>query len=108
MTKQSVGEVASHLEASAMSKRVADPDDRRAKIIRLTAKGDDAYAVGRRLIEDVESEWAERYGEKRIAALRERSRPSRPNNSERYAGAALARLDDQRSLRRPVVAITSR
>ena len=71
MTKQSVGEVTSDLEKRGYLERVADPDDGRAKIIRLTDHGREAYTVGRRLIDDLEREWAERYGEERIAALRD-------------------------------------
>jgi DNA-binding MarR family transcriptional regulator len=71
MTKQSVGEATSDLEALGYLERVPDPEDGRAKIIRLTEKGREAQAVGRRLIDEVEREWAERYGEDRVAALRE-------------------------------------
>ena len=71
MTKQSVGEVTSDLEQRGYLERVADPTDGRAKIIRLTAHGREVYAIGRRLIDEVEQEWAERYGEVRVAALRE-------------------------------------
>jgi DNA-binding MarR family transcriptional regulator len=71
MTKQSVGEVASDLEERGYLERVPDPADGRAKIIRLTERGRAAYAVGRGLIDDLEREWGERYGEERIAALRE-------------------------------------
>lgn len=71
MTKQSVGEVTSYLEQCGYVERVADPADRRAKIIHLTAKGRQAYETGRRLIEEIEREWAERYGEERIAGLRD-------------------------------------
>lgn len=71
MTKQSVGEVTSDLEKRGYLERIADPDDGRAKIIRLTSHGREAYTVGRRLIDDLEREWAERYGEELIAALRD-------------------------------------
>src|SRR6202042_1755226 len=71
MTKQSVGEVASDLEERGYLERVPDPADGRAKIIRLTERGRAAYAVGRGLIDNLEREWGERYGEERIAALRE-------------------------------------
>jgi len=70
MTKQSVGEVTSDLEQRGYLERVADPDDGRAKIIRLTAQGCDAHAIGVRLIEQIEREWGERYGRERIDALR--------------------------------------
>lgn len=71
MTKQSVGEVTSDLERLGYVERVPDPEDGRAKIIRLTAKGHEAYRTGRRLIDELERDWAERFGEDRIAALRE-------------------------------------
>jgi DNA-binding MarR family transcriptional regulator len=71
MTKQSVGEATSDLEHRGYVERVPDPNDGRVKIIRLTERGREAQAIGRRLIDDVEREWAERYGEERVAALRE-------------------------------------
>lgn len=71
MTKQSVGEVASDLEARGYVERVPDPSDGRAKIIRLTQRGRAAQALGLGLIDDIEREWAERFGADRIAALRD-------------------------------------
>ena len=71
MTKQSVGEATSDLEQRGYVERVPDPEDGRAKIIRLTQRGREAQAIGRRLIAEVEREWAERFGEERVAALRE-------------------------------------
>jgi DNA-binding MarR family transcriptional regulator len=71
MTKQSVGEVTSDLEQLGYVERVPDPADGRAKLIRLTPKGLEAYAIGRQLIDELEGEWAERFGEERVAALRD-------------------------------------
>jgi DNA-binding MarR family transcriptional regulator len=71
MTKQSVGEVVSDLEQRGYAERVPDPSDGRAKIIRLTERGRAAQALGRRLIDEIEQEWAERFGADRVAALRE-------------------------------------
>jgi DNA-binding MarR family transcriptional regulator len=71
MTKQSVGEATNDLEQRGYVERVPDPADGRAKIIRLTERGREAHAIGRSLIDEVEREWAERYGEERVAALRE-------------------------------------
>jgi len=71
MTKQSVGEMASDLEQRGYLERVADPSDGRAKIIRLTEHGQVAYGIGRKLIDELEAEWADRYGEERVAALRD-------------------------------------
>ncbi len=71
MTKQSVGEATSDLEQLGYVERVPDPNDGRAKIIRLTERGREAQAVGRLLIADIEREWAQRYGEERVADLRD-------------------------------------
>ncbi len=70
MTKQSVGEVTTDLERRGYVERVPDPADGRVKIIRLTARGRHAYTTGRGLIDQLEREWADRYGQQRIAALR--------------------------------------
>jgi DNA-binding MarR family transcriptional regulator len=70
-TKQTVGEVASELEELGFVERVPDPQDKRAKIIRLTERGREAQRVGLGLIDDVEAEWSKRYGKARVAQLRE-------------------------------------
>jgi DNA-binding MarR family transcriptional regulator len=71
MTKQSVGEVASDLEARGYVERVPDPNDGRAKIIRLTKRGREAQTIGQALIDDLERDWGERFGADRVAALRD-------------------------------------
>jgi DNA-binding MarR family transcriptional regulator len=71
MTKQSVGEVTSDLEQRGYVERVPDPSDGRAKIIRLTERGRAAQTLGVGLIDELEQEWAERFGAERVAALRD-------------------------------------
>jgi DNA-binding MarR family transcriptional regulator len=71
MTKQSVGEVVTDLEKRGYVERVPDPEDGRAKIIRLTTKGRDVYLTGWHLNDEIEQQWAARLGEDRVAALRE-------------------------------------
>jgi DNA-binding MarR family transcriptional regulator len=71
MTKQSVGEVATELERLGYLERVPDPHDGRAKIIRLTERGHEAQRLGRRVIDEIEEDWAERFGAERVAALRD-------------------------------------
>jgi DNA-binding MarR family transcriptional regulator len=71
MTKQSVGEIVDDLVARVYVKRIADPEDKRAKLICLTERGERAQATGLALFAKVEKQWAERYGAKRIAQLRE-------------------------------------
>jgi DNA-binding MarR family transcriptional regulator len=70
-TKQAIGEFADDLEGLGYVERAPDPRDRRAKIIRLTDRGSDAQAAAMRIFADIEHRWAERYGEERIAQLRE-------------------------------------
>ena len=70
MTKQSAGEVVDDLVARGYVERVPDPDDRRAKLVRLTDRGEAAQAYGFRLLAKIEERWGERYGAERIAGLR--------------------------------------
>ncbi len=71
MTKQSVGEIVDDLVERGYVKRVPDPDDRRAKLICLTERGEAAQALGFGLFAAVEKRWMERYGPEKIARLRE-------------------------------------
>ena len=71
VTKQAVGEFVDELEGYGYVERVPDPLDGRAKIIRLTARGRDARQAALRIFDDMEREWAERFGERRIAEMRE-------------------------------------
>jgi DNA-binding MarR family transcriptional regulator len=70
LTKQAVGEAVAELERLGYVERVPDPEDGRAKIIRLTGRGQAAAGTGRRLFAEIEAEWAERFGEERIADMR--------------------------------------
>jgi DNA-binding MarR family transcriptional regulator len=70
-TKQAVSEVAADLEALGYVERLPDPDDGRAKIIKLTGPGEEALATARRIFADIERRWTEEFGEERIAQLRE-------------------------------------
>jgi DNA-binding MarR family transcriptional regulator len=71
MTKQSIGEVIDNLVALGYVKRIPDPQDRRAKLICLTARGEEAQKIGLGLFAKVEQRWAKRYGPARFAQLRE-------------------------------------
>jgi DNA-binding MarR family transcriptional regulator len=71
LTKQAVGEAVAELQRLGYLERVPDPEDGRAKIIKLTARGVDAALMGRRLFAEIENDWAARYGEERVAELRE-------------------------------------
>jgi DNA-binding MarR family transcriptional regulator len=70
MTKQAVGEAVSDLERLGYAERAADPSDGRAKIIRLTERGRAAQAAGFQIIGEIEDEWAERFGARRVDSMR--------------------------------------
>src|SRR5262245_39956006 len=71
ITKQSMGATLDQLEASNYIERVADPDDKRAKRVRLTKRGREASRLARAAVRRVEADWASRIGAERLAALRE-------------------------------------
>ncbi len=69
ITKQSIGELVDYLEAHGYVERLADPADRRAKLVRLTQKGwavhEAATVIGTRTQET----WAARFGAENMALL---------------------------------------
>jgi DNA-binding MarR family transcriptional regulator len=71
ITKQSAGEAVDDLARLGYVERFPDPADRRAKLIRLTARGEEARGVGAGLFAELEKRWAERYGSDRLADLRQ-------------------------------------
>jgi DNA-binding MarR family transcriptional regulator len=70
ITKQTCGEIIDDVERLGYVERVPDPDDRRAKIIRLTERGRVGQTTAQRIFAEIEQEWSERFGEARIEALR--------------------------------------
>ena len=71
LTKQAVGEVVADLEGLGYLERAPDPQDGRAKLIKLTERGGDALETGRAIFAEMERDWAERYGTERLAVMRE-------------------------------------
>ncbi len=63
MTKQSMGYLVDDLEAHGYVERVLDSLDRRAKIVRSTARGQAVEQTVREVIRQMEAEWAARMGE---------------------------------------------
>ena len=70
MTKQSMAQLVAHLEAHGYVERVADPADRRAKLVRATARGRAVFAVARELAAEIEAELTERLGAAKLGRLR--------------------------------------
>ena len=70
MTKQAMAQLVAHLEAHGYVERVPDPADRRAKLVRTTARGREVYVVVREFVAEVEARLAERLGEAKLRELR--------------------------------------
>lgn len=70
LTKQSVGEAVADLERHGYVERVPDPQDGRAKIIRLTPHGVAAIAAAQRRFAEIERRFAAALGEARYAEFR--------------------------------------
>jgi DNA-binding MarR family transcriptional regulator len=70
ITKQSMAELVAHLERHGYVERVPDPKDRRARLVKATAKGREVYAIARVVIADLERDWTARLGEPKMRRLR--------------------------------------
>jgi DNA-binding MarR family transcriptional regulator len=64
-----MAELVDSLQALGYVERRPDPDDGRAKLVRLTKTGREAIGEGRRLIGEIETEWGDAIGKKRYAEL---------------------------------------
>jgi DNA-binding MarR family transcriptional regulator len=71
LSKQAVGEVVDNLEELGYVERAQDPQDGRAKVIKLTEHGADAHRTALGIFADIERDWAERYGAERVQTMRE-------------------------------------
>jgi DNA-binding MarR family transcriptional regulator len=69
-TKQAVGEVASDLEQLGYVERIPDPDDGRAKIIRLTPKGASCLREAFAIFADIEQRLVRSHGREAVAGMR--------------------------------------
>lgn len=70
ITKPSVVYLVNDLERLGYVERVPDPDDGRAKLVRLTARGTEAQAVARELIAQIQHDWAGVVGRRNFEMLR--------------------------------------
>ena len=69
MTKQSMGYLVDDLAALGYVERVPDLTDRRAKVVRLTARGRTVEETVRKVIRQIEADWAARLGQKEYQHL---------------------------------------
>jgi len=71
ITKQSMAELVAHLERHGYVERVSDARDRRAKLVRATPRGREVYGIAREFVAELEAQWADRLGERKLRRLRE-------------------------------------
>lgn len=70
ITKQSVHDLLRHLERRGYAERKVDPDDKRSRLIYLTARGRKLEALARKYARLAERELAKQLGKKRFQEFR--------------------------------------
>lgn len=70
VSKQAISQQVSHLQARGYVLVETDPDDSRAKQVRLTDKGARSQQVSRPIFAALENEWQQRFGATEIRDLR--------------------------------------
>lgn len=63
VTAQAMGELVDHMAAHGYVERVPDPTDGRARLVRLTDRGHEAYRVAGLIVPDLERRWGAAMGE---------------------------------------------
>jgi DNA-binding MarR family transcriptional regulator len=71
VSKQAVQQFIDELVAEGAVERVPDPDDRRGKIVRLTARGMASVTVGNAVKREIEKRYRRRAGAERFAVMNE-------------------------------------
>jgi DNA-binding MarR family transcriptional regulator len=70
VTVQAMGELVDYLERHGYVERASDPTDGRAKLVRLTERGRELYALAVRLVTELEETWAGYLGERKMRQLK--------------------------------------
>jgi DNA-binding MarR family transcriptional regulator len=70
LTKQAMAQLVAHLEAHGYVERVPDPADRRAKLVRATARGRAVYAIVRGFVADTDARLERALGTAKLQRLR--------------------------------------
>jgi DNA-binding MarR family transcriptional regulator len=70
MTKQALNRTIRHLERSGYLRLEPLASDQRARVVRLTDRGKHVLSTIRELHAEIEAEWADRIGQRGLAALR--------------------------------------
>ncbi len=71
ITKQSMSVLVAQLEDGGYVKKTPDPNDKRAWLLLLTAKGKKVKAAGQQINYDFEEQWKKKLGEKDYAQFRQ-------------------------------------
>jgi DNA-binding MarR family transcriptional regulator len=69
ISKQAAGKTIDRLEALGYVQRAGDDQDRRRKLVRITARGLEALAMSAMIFDDIRSRWAGALGPARLSAL---------------------------------------
>jgi DNA-binding MarR family transcriptional regulator len=69
VTRQAMSELVAELERRGYVERSPDPTDRRAVLVRRTARGWQVNVIARQVVEELQREWAERVGEREYADM---------------------------------------
>jgi DNA-binding MarR family transcriptional regulator len=70
LSKQTINDLLGELERTGYVERHPHPDDRRARVVRLTAAGDELQYAAHETSRALEAAWATSVGEVRLASLR--------------------------------------
>jgi DNA-binding MarR family transcriptional regulator len=70
ITAQAMGELVTHLADHGYVERVPDPTDGRARLVRLTERGHEVYALAACLVTELEATWAAALGERKMRQLK--------------------------------------
>lgn len=84
VSKQAAGKTVEGLEREGYVERVADPEDARSKIIRLTPRGMEVQQRAFEAMAGLRARWAERLGEEQMAAIEEGLREMTADREMRF------------------------
>ncbi len=70
ITKQSMAYLVDYLETRGYVERMPDPEDGRARVIRLTERGWEVRQIGAEIIDQIEGQWKTNIGEEKMHQLR--------------------------------------
>lgn len=70
ITKQSIGYLVEALEKQGYVEQVPDPSDGRARLVRLTGRGQAVNRLAAEILQHTENDWAKKLGKNRMQKLR--------------------------------------